>query len=173
VDELSRLTETCGYHRESTGDPGRDALLQRVLTAGRELGLGLLALHSAAAKAIGAHPTDAWIISYVQTLPADAPLTPGELARLTGLTTGAITGVIDRLEKAGYVRRQRDTVDRRKVIIVPTEAAATIGQVFQPMVEAQLKLAVTYSNEELAAVVSYLEGSVALAEGTVDRLRGM
>ena len=44
---------------------------------------------------------------------------PGELARRTGLTTGAITGVIDRLEKAGFARRARDSSDRRRVIIEP------------------------------------------------------
>lgn len=169
----SSATETGGYHRKSTGDAERDLLLQRVLTAGRELGLGLLALNAAAAKAIGTHPTDAWIISYVRTLPADSPLSPGELAKLTGLTTGAITGVIDRLEKAGYVRRERDTVDRRKVIVVPTEAAVTIGRVFQPMVEAQLGLALNYSKEELAAIVTYMEGSIKVAEATVERLRKM
>src|ERR1700722_4560337 len=46
-------------------------------------------------------------------------MTAGRLAELTGLTTGAITGVIDRLEKAGFVRRERDQDDRRKVFIVP------------------------------------------------------
>src|SRR5579884_1254697 len=44
-------------------------------------------------------------------------MTAGRLAELTGLTTGAITGVVDRLEKAGYVRRERDESDRRKVFI--------------------------------------------------------
>ena len=46
-------------------------------------------------------------------------MTAGRLAELTGLTTGAITGVVDRLEKAGFVRRERDESDRRKVFIVP------------------------------------------------------
>ena len=47
------------------------------------------------------------------------PITAGELAERTGLTTGAITGVIDRLEKAGFVRRVKDPDDRRRVIIEP------------------------------------------------------
>src|ERR1700752_1803395 len=46
-------------------------------------------------------------------------MTAGRLAELTGLTTGAITGVVDRMEKAGFVRRERDDSDRRKVFIAP------------------------------------------------------
>src|SRR5437867_4181399 len=47
------------------------------------------------------------------------PLAAGQFAAATGLTTGAITGIIDRLEKAGFARRRHDPVDRRKVIIEP------------------------------------------------------
>jgi predicted transcriptional regulator len=50
-------------------------------------------------------------------LDAGEPITPGQLAGLTGLTTGAITGIVDRLEDAGFVRRKRDPKDRRRVII--------------------------------------------------------
>jgi DNA-binding MarR family transcriptional regulator len=47
------------------------------------------------------------------------PAPAGRLAELTGLTTGAVTGVVDRLEKGGFVRRELDPADRRKVIVVP------------------------------------------------------
>ena len=50
-------------------------------------------------------------------------ITAGRLAELTGLTTGAITGMVDRLEKAGYVRRERDENDRRKVYIATVPAS--------------------------------------------------
>ncbi|WP_033295350.1 MarR family winged helix-turn-helix transcriptional regulator [Amycolatopsis jejuensis] len=49
-------------------------------------------------------------------------LTPGRIGALTGLSTGAVTGVLDRLEKAGLVRRERDRIDRRKVLVAVTEA---------------------------------------------------
>src|SRR6516164_7736183 len=59
-------------------------------------------------------------------------MTAGRLAELTGLTTGAITGVIDRLEKAGYVRRERDESDRRKVFIAPVpERMMEIGRFYR------------------------------------------
>src|SRR5256885_17190994 len=61
-------------------------------------------------------------------------VTAGRLAEVTGLTTGAITGVVDRLEKAGLVRRERDETDRRKVYIaVVPENVAKIGKYYEHM----------------------------------------
>jgi DNA-binding MarR family transcriptional regulator len=66
---------------------------------------------------------------FVSLLHLHGPLTPGRLAELSGLTTGTVTGVIDRLERAGYVRRQRDASDRRKVVVAPMpEAMAELAQ---------------------------------------------
>lgn len=59
---------------------------------------------------------------FLSLLGLHGPLTPGRLAELTGLTTGTVTGVIDRLERAGFVRRDRDGADRRKVLVTPVPA---------------------------------------------------
>src|SRR3954449_2736567 len=76
-------------------------------------------------------------------------VTAGRLAEVTGLTTGAITGVVDRLEQADLVRRERDEDDRRKVFIaVVPEAAMKIGQFYVPMQRAMEKVFNTYSDEE-------------------------
>src|SRR5436309_15404761 len=75
-------------------------------------------------------------------------VTAGRLAEVTGLTTGAITGVVDRLEKAGLVRRERDENDRRKVFIaIVPEAAMKIGQFYVPMQRAMEKVFNTYSDD--------------------------
>ena len=64
----------------------------------------------------------------------ESRVTAGRLAEVTGLTTGAITGVIDRLEKAGLVRRERDDSDRRKVFItVVPESEAKIGKFYESL----------------------------------------
>src|SRR3981081_4163659 len=64
-------------------------------------------------------------------------VTAGRLAEVTGLTTGAIAGVVDRLEKAGLVRRERDESDRRKVFIAPVpENIARIGRFYEHMQQA-------------------------------------
>src|ERR1700753_2042394 len=70
-------------------------------------------LHAVAAKA-GINPTDLKVLS---VLSRRVPLSAGRLAEITGLTTGAITFLIDRLEKVGYARRVRHHVDRRIVLI--------------------------------------------------------
>ncbi|WP_244223689.1 MarR family transcriptional regulator [Amycolatopsis circi] len=67
-------------------------------------------------------------------------LTPGRIGQLTGLSTGAVTGVLDRLEKAGLVLRERDRTDRRKVLVTITEAgrerlAAISGRVRERLAE--------------------------------------
>lgn len=83
-------------------------------------------------------------------------VTAGRLAEMTGLTTGAITGVIDRLEKAGFVKRERDATDRRKVfIVIVPENVARIGQLYEPMKQAMLKAWSDYSDEELRLLLQF------------------
>lgn len=60
---------------------------------------------------------------FLTLLRAKGPMTPGQLARATGLTSGTVTGVIDRLERNDLARRERDDADRRKVLVVPTPDA--------------------------------------------------
>jgi DNA-binding MarR family transcriptional regulator len=74
----------------------------------------------AVAQDLGLGSSDAQFLTLLQV---HGSLTPGQLAELTGLSTGTVTGVIDRLERAGLVHRRRDDVDRRKVIVKLDEAA--------------------------------------------------
>ena len=82
--------------------------------------------------------------------------TAGRLAEVTGLTTGAITGVVDRLEKAGFVRRERDDNDRRKVFIalIP-ENIARIGALYEHMQRAMLKNWEAYSDNDLRLLLRF------------------
>src|SRR5579862_3079248 len=82
----------------------------------RQLSAATILFHQAVADRLGMNITDH---KCADILARTGPITAGELARRTGLTTGAITGVIDRLEKAGFVRRVRDENDRRRVIVEP------------------------------------------------------
>ncbi len=101
-------------------------------------------------------------------------MTAGRLAELTGLTTGAITGVVDRLEKAGYVRRERDESDRRKVFIaVVPETAARIGRLYVPMQQAMHKVWSRYSEEELRLLLRFAaDGHKGVLEAT-EALKGL
>jgi DNA-binding MarR family transcriptional regulator len=83
-------------------------------------------------------------------------VTAGRLAEVTGLTTGAITGVVDRLEQAGLVRRERDESDRRKVFIATVpENVAKVGRFYEHMQRAMQKLWETYSDAELRLLLRF------------------
>src|SRR5690348_14392032 len=71
--------------------------------------------HTAIAERLGLNPSDHKVADILSL--EEGPVTPGRLAELTGLTTGAITGVLDRLEHAGFVTREPDPADRRRVIL--------------------------------------------------------
>jgi DNA-binding MarR family transcriptional regulator len=74
----------------------------------------------AVAQNLGLGSSDAQFLTLLQV---HGSLTPGQLAELTGLSSGTVTGVIDRLERAGFVHRRPDPADRRKVVVELDEAA--------------------------------------------------
>lgn len=82
-------------------------------------------MDEAFAQLLGVNRTDGRCLDVVQRM---GQITAGELAAQAGLTTGAVTAIIDRLEMAGYLRRVRDTKDRRKVFVELTEVATKLGE---------------------------------------------
>ena len=101
-------------------------------------------------------------------------VTAGRLAEVTGLTTGAITGVVDRLEKAGLVRRERDEQDRRKVFIsVVPETAMKIGQLYVPMQQAMEKVFGAYSDEELRLLLRFATEGYKGVLAATEALKGL
>ncbi|EOH98473.1 hypothetical protein UAW_01069 [Enterococcus haemoperoxidus ATCC BAA-382] len=93
------------------------------------------------------------------------PLTAGELADKTGLSTGTITALIDRLEKIGYARREKDPNDRRRVIIVPTyEDKEEIKKAYQPLDMAMQELGQEYSEKELQIINQFLFQAVSVLD---------
>src|ERR1700756_4204270 len=110
------------------------AALEVAFAAGlRRTGALMQLMGTAAADKIGINATD---LNCLNILSFSGHMTAGELARATGLTTASITGVVDRLEEAGFVRRERDAQDRRRVVIhLDTERALRdVASVFLPMV---------------------------------------
>ena len=91
---------------------------------GRELSTTSIFFHQAIAGKLGLNVTDTRCFELMSRY-SQGPLTAGDLARATGLTTGAVTGILDRLEKAGLVERYRNAIDRRKVFVRPRLEALT------------------------------------------------
>ena len=101
-------------------------------------------------------------------------VTAGRLADVTGLTTGAITGVVDRLEKAGFVRRERDDNDRRKVFIaIVPENTARLGKLYQHMQRAILKDWESYSDAELRLLLRFMTQGYKTMLAATEELRTM
>ena len=108
----------------------------------------------AVAERLGLNRTDV----HVLTLLNDAGMmTAGEIADATSLTTGAVTAVIDRLEKSGYAQRERDPEDRRRVVVKPAiERRHQIAQVVEPMLRRSAEMYSELSEEELALLLGFL-----------------
>ena len=111
--------------------------------------------HQAIADRLGMHVTDH---KCAGILLRTGPITAGELAEQTGLTTGAVTGVIDRLEKAGFVRRAKDPGDRRRVVVepVPERIERQIGPLFESIGRTMADVCAQYSNQELALIRDFI-----------------
>jgi len=137
----------------STGGSGRHELIEALNRAMRDAsGLGVL-YSQAVAERLGINSTDLECLDFIVMRGA---VTAGELAELTGLTTGAITGVIDRLERAGFARRERDSSDRRKVHVRPLPTVERrIVPLFRPMERAVLSALSGYSDKELALLLDF------------------
>lgn len=120
-----------------------------------------LQMHETISRKVGFAGTDH---KYLGFFLQKGSLTAGQLANLTGLTTGAVTGLIDRFEKKKLVKRQFDKDDRRKVIIVPD--SKKIMALFEPFYKKFQKetedLIATFSEKEIEVIQSYLNKAIEL-----------
>ncbi len=112
-------------------------------------------MHEAIARKAGLSGTDH---KYLGLIMKNGEMTAGKIAEVTGLTTGSVTGLIDRLEKKQLVRRKADKNDRRKVLIVPDEKKAMelLQPIFTELQKRTQELIDTFSQKELDAIMSYL-----------------
>jgi DNA-binding MarR family transcriptional regulator len=104
------------------------------------------------------HPTDLnALLAVMHADQAGVPLTPGRLGHHLGLSSGATTAVIDRLERAGHVHRERDERDRRRVTLHYGDAASALGSAyFGPLGLRMDRLLAGYSGAELSVVRRFL-----------------
>ena len=138
----------------------RAALLVRLDETLRKVGAHSVLLSDAVARLVGINSTD---LECLDLLYLAGPTTPGQLARHTGLTTGAMTAVIDRLERAGYVRRSRDAEDRRRVLVEALPSVMQcIGPLYQRLASATARLNAGFDDGQLAVVDEYLSAAVDL-----------
>jgi DNA-binding MarR family transcriptional regulator len=148
----------------------KDELIAALLDEMKETTTVTILFHQAVADRLGMSITDH---KCAGILMRSGPITAGELARRTGLTTGAITGVIDRLERAGFARRARDASDRRKVIIEPDikQIERKIVPLFDSMGRSAARLYERYTARELTLILDWAVRSRAMAEEETRKLQ--
>jgi DNA-binding MarR family transcriptional regulator len=149
----------------------RADLLRDLARELRELNGLSASFFRAAAARIGVTITDMQVI---ESLASTGPTTAGQLAELTGLTTGAITGMLNRLEEAGLVRRERDPDDGRRVIVrlaPDKDQIRGMGPYFDSIGKAWDEMASRYDDEQIAFLVEFLKRGNALSRQEILRLR--
>lgn len=119
---------------------------------GHEHSTAVIAFHEAVAAELGLSAAE-W--KSLGVLDQHGPLTAGRLAELSGFTTGAITGIVDRLERAGYARRERHPTDRRSVIIHPVrfhEVRKRVAPILESLGRRMADLCAGYTPAQLEAI---------------------
>jgi DNA-binding MarR family transcriptional regulator len=152
----------------------RQQLLEQfVYQLSRTLSTRTVLFHAAVAERMGLSQGDHKALDLVYDAEQkNALMTAGQLAEATGLTTGAITGLVDRLEKAKLVRRTPDPQDRRKVVLAPTHARDDeLSALLAPIGKRAIALAERYTDAELEIIMDYVERSIELTVEETQRLR--
>ncbi|WP_428933908.1 MarR family winged helix-turn-helix transcriptional regulator [Streptomyces sp. ACT015] len=104
----------------------------------------------------GLHATDVQALAAI--LDADGPMTPGRLREHLGLTSGAVTACVDRLERAGHIRRVRESANRRVVHLhYAPDAKAVARSYFRPLARAAQGAHARFTEDELAVVLRFLQ----------------
>ncbi len=126
-------------------------------------------MHEAIGRKAGLSGTDH---RYLGFLIQKGPMTAGELSNLTGLTTGAVTGLIDRFEKKKLVKRQFAEDDRRKVIIVPNteKIMALFVPLYKEFRNKSEKLTASFSNKEIKIIETYFLKAIEIMNETTNKL---
>jgi DNA-binding MarR family transcriptional regulator len=150
----------------------RTELIAALDREGRRTG-SMGAMHARAiADRIGMHPTD---FEAMDVLDWTGPIPAGELAKRIGLTSGAVTGVIDRLERDGWVRRTSDARDRRRVIVElvpdPPHVGAAQIEAFEPLTAEMAAINERFDDDQLQAVLDWLRAANDAIERSTARFR--
>lgn len=144
-------------------------ILDSVRRLSQQYSYSTIQLHEAVGRKAGLSGTDH---KYLGFLIQKGQMTAGELSNLTGLTTGSVTGLIDRLEEKKFVKRRFIQNDRRKVIIEPN--TKYIMETFEPLYKEYRskteKLMSSFSPKEAKIIETFLTKAIQLADQTTEKL---
>ena len=148
---------------------GRKKLRQQVIEELRALGTADDFMNEAAAALLGIHSTD---MHAGEVLDSEGAMTVGELAGAVGLSPGAATALVDRLEDAGFATRVQDAANRRRVLVQPSkEAGGRAYAVFGPLIRNTATFLERYSEQELILIRDFLRGAQAVITEHTETVR--
>jgi DNA-binding MarR family transcriptional regulator len=146
----------------------RVALLQELIAANRAYQTAVEKMDEAFCKLAGVNRTDGRCLDVIDQHPG---LTAGELAQAVGLSPGAVTTALDRLEARGFVTRTRDPNDRRRVTLKPTpEFSRLAWAAYGPLGEMGGPFLAELSDDELGAIIRFLRGGTEINQQRADQL---
>lgn len=149
--------------------PNKSELRKRTLVAIANYGAHLTLFRNAVSESSGLNPTDMECLRFLFT---NGTATPTMLARHTGLTSGATTAMLDRLETSGLIERSPNPNDRRGSLIVPAKSAAErVASWFESARNAQESLVATFSEHELAIIADAFEKLTRLWDQEREKLK--
>ncbi len=151
----------------------REEVTQAIVEKFREMSTQTIMFHQRVADVLGLHITDHKCLDIIYRFGA---MPAGRLGELTGLTTGAVTGIIDRLEETGYVRRTSDPKDRRRTIVEPTgnkKLERKIEGIFIPLHERMQKLLSSYSETEFVFLLDAMTEILKQTREESEKLRSL
>jgi DNA-binding MarR family transcriptional regulator len=152
-----------------SNDATRARLLGQVAAEAPAHAAAAVRLNIAVANELGLPHTDVQCIGLL----AGGPAAPTRLAERLGLTAGAVTKVLDRLERGGYVHRSADPADRRRIVVTASaEGLAEVGRRYAPVGEAFARRFADYTDDELRTVLKFMRDCREVAEVEIDRIRG-
>ena len=152
----------------TTSQEGKQALAGRLMLALRRSSAAGVLHGQTVARRVGVNATD---LECLDLILMNGPSSAGEIARHTGLTSGAVTGLIDRLERLGLVERTADPADRRKVLVrVREDRIGPIAALYAPLEKAMQVLLAGYGKEELKVLIDFAERSGGLLLARVSEL---
>jgi DNA-binding MarR family transcriptional regulator len=148
----------------------RAALLTELIRVNRAYQAAVEKMDEAFCRRLSVNRTDGRCLDIIDQRPG---ITAGELAHAVGLSAGAVTTALDRLEQRGLVRRARDPEDRRRVTVEPTEKANRAAwEAYGPLGEMGAPLIAELSDADLTKVIRFLQGGTEINERRAQELLG-
>jgi DNA-binding MarR family transcriptional regulator len=168
-DILHRLNAALDPDRDTGAVDARETLIADIMWRSRRLSTLSILFAMSTADHLGMNLSDMLCLGI---LSGAGPMTLGQLASMIGLSTGSVTGLVDRLERLDLVRRERDVEDRRRIVLhLNTGRAEEIGQAFVPMLKSGWQHLEQFTDDDLDVIFRYVDGAIGFMQEATQEMR--